>query len=53
MGLSQTYPWNVRLDVAGVTFEGPGMEDRNSAEAIADMIAEEVDDTQKVEVFRQ
>jgi hypothetical protein len=46
------YPWNVRVDAGGVTFEGPGMESRIEAEAIKSIV-EESADVQNVEVFRQ
>lgn len=47
------YPWNVRVDVGGVTFEGPGMESKQEAEAIKHIVEESADDLQNVEVFSQ
>lgn len=46
------YPWNVRVDIAGVTFEGPGMESKIEAEGIKHVV-EESADVQNVEVFRE
>lgn len=46
------YPWNVRIDVGGVTFEGPGMESEMEAEAIKGIVEADAD-LQNVEVFRQ
>jgi hypothetical protein len=52
-GISRTgYPWNVRIDLGGVTFEGPGMESRDEAEAIATVV-ESSEPVDGVEVFRQ
>ena len=46
------YPWNVQIDLGGVTFEGPGMESREEAETIA-TIVESSEPVDGVEVFRQ
>lgn len=46
------YPWNVRVDIGGVTFEGPGMESEASAEGIK-QIVEASSEVEGVEVFKQ
>jgi hypothetical protein len=46
------YPWNLRIDVAGVTFTGPGMESKQAAEAIKTNI-EQKDAVDNAEVFSQ
>jgi len=46
------YDWNIRVDLGGVTFEGPGMETRQEAEAIKNIV-ESSEDIDGVEVFRQ
>ena len=46
------YPFNVGLDLGGVTFEGPGIESRQEAEAIKHVV-ESSGDAEGVEVFRQ
>lgn len=46
------YPWNIRIDVAGVSFTGPGMESRQTAEAMKANIANE-ESVDNVEVFSQ
>jgi hypothetical protein len=46
------YPWNVRIDVGGVTFMGPGMDSELEAEAIANIVDGDAD-LQNVEVVRQ
>lgn len=46
-----TYPWNVRVDLGGVTFEGPGMESRDEAESIKHVVETSAD--VDVEVFKQ
>jgi hypothetical protein len=45
------YPWNVHVSVGGVSFTGPGMESRTEADAIADIVEDEIDGD--VEVIRQ
>ena len=50
---SSQYDWNVHVQVGGVSFEGPGMETRAEAEAIAEIVEADTDDLQKVEVFKQ
>lgn len=52
MALGSSYPWNVQIDVGGVTFEGPGMESEMEAEAIKATV-ESSDGVENVEVFRQ
>lgn len=47
-----SYPWNISIDVGGVTFTGPGMESEMEAEAIKNAV-EHKDDVQNVEIFRQ
>lgn len=49
------YPWNVRYDVGGVTFIGPGMESEGEAHTIATIVKqdESVLNGQNVEVFKQ
>ena len=49
---SQMYDWNVHIVVSGVSFEGPGMETRQEAEAIRDLV-EQNEDVQKAEVIQQ
>lgn len=46
------YPWNVQINLGGVTFEGPGMETKQEAQAIKSIVegSEPVDG---LEVFRQ
>lgn len=46
-----SYPWNVRVDLGGVTFEGPGMESEMEAEAIKTIVESDAD--VEVEVFHQ
>jgi hypothetical protein len=48
---SSHYPWNVQVHLGGVTFEGPGMESKQEAESIKQIVEESagVD----VEVFQQ
>ena len=48
---SKEYSWNVRLNLGGVTFEGPGMETENDAKAIKSIVESGAD--VHVEVFRQ
>jgi hypothetical protein len=45
------YPYNVEIDVQGVTFTGPGMEAEGDAETIARIVgnAESVDRAEVVE----
>lgn len=52
MELSNQYPWNVRIDVGGVTFEGPGMETEAEARAILNQVANRTH-VESGEVFRQ
>lgn len=40
------YDWNIRIDVGGVTFHGPGMEEEQEAHAVAGI----VEDTAGVDV---
>lgn len=47
-----SYPWNIRVDVGGVTFTGPGMETQAQAEAVKTKV-EASADIQNVEVFAQ
>lgn len=51
MALTSSYPWNVRVSLGGVTFEGPGMESEMEAEAIKNAVESSAD--VDVEVFRQ
>jgi len=51
MSLTQ-YPWNVEIDMAGVTFTGPGMDSKASAEAIA-RLAEDEESVNSVRVIQQ
>jgi len=51
-GLSSEYPWNVRILVGGVTFEGPGMETEREAQGIKNIV-EKTEGVENVEVFRQ
>jgi hypothetical protein len=53
MNLASQYDWNVEIDVGGVTFDGPGMETRQEAVAIAEIIESSTDDADRVEVVRQ
>lgn len=46
------YPWNIRIDVAGISFTGPGMESRQIAESMKSNVEQE-DSVDKVEVFSQ
>lgn len=32
------YPWNIQVDLGGTTFTGPGMESRQEAEAVRDIV---------------
>lgn len=32
------YKWNIKIDVGGVTFTGPGMDSKTEAEAVAEMV---------------
>lgn len=52
MSLKNDYPWNVRILLGGVTFEGPGMETEQEARGIK-TIVESKDSVENVEVFRQ
>ncbi len=52
MRLSSQYPWNIRIDVGGVSFEGPGAESRREAMALKRTVEDE-DGVQKAEVFEQ
>ena len=45
------YSWNVRVTIEGVTFEGPGMESRGTAEAILGLVEDRAE-VQSAEVFR-
>jgi hypothetical protein len=47
------YDWNIRVDLGGVTFTGPGMESRGEAEAIAGIVEETEESVASVEVFEQ
>ena len=49
---AQQYDWNVHIVVGGVSFEGPGMESREEAEAIKGIVENECG-VQKAEVFKQ
>lgn len=46
------YPWNVQINLGGVTFEGPGMETEEEAQAIKSIV-ESSEPVDGVEVFRQ
>ena len=46
------YPFNVRVDLGGVTFEGPAMNSRQEAEAIKHAV-ESGSEVDGVEVFKQ
>ena len=46
------YPWNVEIDVEGVTFEGPGMADKSQARAITELVAD-AESVSRAEVVRQ
>ena len=48
---ASAYDWNVQIDVGGVTFDGPGMETKQEAEAIASIV--ESSSGVDVEGFRQ
>lgn len=50
---SDAYPWNVRVDVGGVTFHGPGMESEMEAEAIKNVVEGADSELDTVEVVRQ
>jgi len=52
MSLSNQFPWNIRIDVGGVSFEGPGAESRREAMSLK-RIVEDEDGVQKAEVFQQ
>jgi hypothetical protein len=53
MSASHTeYPWNIRIDVGGVTFVGPGMESEEEAEAIK-RIVDASGNAESAEVFKQ
>lgn len=45
-----TDSWNVRIDVGGVTFVGPGMGSRAEAESVKSIVEESTGE--EVEVFR-
>jgi len=49
---ASAYGWNVHIVVGGVSFDGPGMESRQEAEAIKGIV-ESNDAVQKAEVFKQ
>lgn len=50
--MSNQYRYNVRVDLGGVTFTGPGMDSKSEAEAIKQMV--EHDNPQvRAEVFQQ
>lgn len=46
------YPWNIRIDVAGISFTGPGMESRQTAEGMKATVENE-EGVDNVEVFSQ
>jgi hypothetical protein len=46
------YPWNIRIDVAGISFTGPGMESRQTAEAMKANVEQE-GSVDRAEVFSQ
>jgi len=46
------YDWNVHIVVQGVSFEGPGMESRQEAQAIKQLV-ENDESVQKAEVIQQ
>jgi len=49
---ASAYDWNVHIVIGGVSFEGPGMETQQEAEAIKGIVEHE-GGVQKAEVFRQ
>lgn len=46
------YPWNVRIDLGGVTFEGPGMGSEKEAQSIKEIV-ESSEPVDGVQVIRQ
>lgn len=52
MSLAEQYPWNIRINVGGVSFEGPGADSQREAEALKQIVEDE-DGVQKAEVFQQ
>ncbi|WP_276257183.1 hypothetical protein [Halomontanus rarus] len=53
MTLTSSYAWNVRFDLGGVTFEGPGMETKREAESIKNIVEADANADVDVEVFKQ
>ncbi|MFC7216507.1 hypothetical protein ACFQO4_20825 [Saliphagus sp. GCM10025334] len=53
MTQAHRYPWNVRFDLGGVTFDGPGMESKREAESIKNIVESTADADVDVEVFKQ
>jgi uncharacterized membrane protein len=51
-GNGEEYPWNIRINVGGISFTGPGAESRSDARAL-EKIVQDKDDVQNVEVFKQ
>lgn len=51
MGITQEYPWQVRITVNGVDFTGPGCDAKQEAEAIAGL-ARKADGVDSAEVER-
>lgn len=49
---SDDYPWNVEINVGGVTFSGPGMETKPEAEAIKNVVEAE-ESVESAEVVNQ
>lgn len=47
------YPWNIRVDLGGVTFTGPGMEGPTEAEGVAQLVESSAEAVEDVEVFEQ
>lgn len=48
---SDLYPYNISVDVGGVTFTGPGADTREEAERMADIVEKSAGVDVDVEVF--
>jgi hypothetical protein len=49
---ASAYPWNIEIDVEGVTFQGPGMESEQEAETIKSIV-ESAESVNRCEVVQQ
>jgi len=50
---SDTYRWNISIRLAGVRFEGPGLETENDARTMKQLVENSADTDVHVEVFQQ